>query len=332
MKKIVLILTCILLTGCSLFNKDEIKENEIYTTTYPNQYLVNYLYGEYVNVSSIYPTGIDFLEYELSDKKLNDYAKSYMYIFNSQDIDRNYAVKMININPDLKIIDVALNMKQISEVEELWLNPYNYLMMAKNTKDSLSEYIIDPYRNQKIQNKNENLEYELSKLDATYKNSIDNAKYKTIVTDKDLFKYLEKYGLTVISLEEDIKTITAKENDTLSNLSKKYNVKTSDIMTYNNKKEKTLEVGETIKIPIKTIDNSNLEKVKKLINEKQILYIYSDSSNSNNTVKTLIEENNLEKIIINTMYSVDGGITNNNENYLTIMNNNLELYLKELNK
>jgi len=332
MKKILLILTCILLTGCSIFNNDNIKENEVYTTTYPNQYLITYLYGEYVNVNSIYPIGIDFLEYDLSEKKLNDYAKSYMYIFNSQDIDRDYAVKMININQDLKIIDVALNIKQIEEVEELWLNPYNYLMMAKNTKESLSEYIIDPYRVQKIQSKYETLEYELSKLDANYKKSIENAKYKTIVTDKDLFKYLEKYGLTVISLEEDIKTITAKEEDTLSSISKKYNVSVSDIMTYNNKKEETLSVGETIKVPIKTIDNSNLEKVKKLINEKEISYIYSDSDKTNNTVNQLIEENQLEKIKINTMYSVDGGVTNSNENYLTIMNDNLDLYLKELNK
>ena len=32
------------------------------------------------------------------------------------------------------------------------------------------------------------------------------------------------------------------------------------------------------------------------------------------------------------MYDVDGGTTNNNESYLTIMNNNLELLKKELYK
>ena len=32
------------------------------------------------------------------------------------------------------------------------------------------------------------------------------------------------------------------------------------------------------------------------------------------------------------MNSIDGGITNSNENYITIMNNNLELLNKELYK
>jgi len=32
------------------------------------------------------------------------------------------------------------------------------------------------------------------------------------------------------------------------------------------------------------------------------------------------------------MYSIDGDITNTNENYLTIMNDNLELFKKELYK
>ena len=32
------------------------------------------------------------------------------------------------------------------------------------------------------------------------------------------------------------------------------------------------------------------------------------------------------------MYSIDGGITNNNENYLTVMSENLELFKKELMK
>ena len=32
------------------------------------------------------------------------------------------------------------------------------------------------------------------------------------------------------------------------------------------------------------------------------------------------------------MYSIDGGVTNTNESYLTVMNDNLELLKKELNK
>lgn len=333
MKKFLMIIGCLFLTGCSFLGFENDKEsNEIYTTTYPSKFLIDYLYGDSATIYSIYPSGVDFKEYELSEKKLNEYSKSNLFVFNSQDIERDYAVKMININSNLKLIDVALNMKQNKEVEELWLNPYNYLMMAKNTKDSLREYISDPYVNQEVDKKYSQLEYELSKLDASYKESLTRAKYKVIVSDRDLYHFLDKYNITVISLEEDIKTITIKENDTLSDISTRYGVSVSDILTYNNKTNQVVNVGETIKIPIKTIDASNVDLVKKLITEKQISYIYSDGTNTNETVKALIDEYNLEIVNLNTMYSIDGGITNTNDNYLTIMYNNLDLLEKELYK
>ena len=239
---------------------------------------------------------------------------------------------MLNKNDNLKLIDTSLGMTYNYSIEELWLNPYNYLMMAKNTKTSLNEYITDPYLNKEINDNYELLQYELSKLDATYKETLKNSTYNTIVTDNELFKFLEKYNIEVISLEENIKTITIKQDDNLSDISKLYNVSISDILTYNNKLNESLSIGETIKIPIKTIDSSNVNKVKKLISEGLIKYIFSDSTESNSTIKNLIEENKLELITINTMYSIDGNITNTNDNYLTVMNDNLELFKKELYK
>ena len=335
MKKIkilLLIVGAFILTGCDIIKSDDMEDINVYTTTYPITYLIKNLYGDYATVHSIYPTGINFKEYDLSEKKISEFAKSDLFIFNSQDIDRNYAVKMINENKRLKLIDTAYGMSADYATEELWLNPYNYLMMAKNTMNSLDEYITNPYLVEEINNNYELLKYDLSKLDATYKETIANAKYTTIVTDNSLFKFLEKYNIEVIVLEENIVNLTIKENDKLSDISTKYNVTISDILTYNNKSSETLTVGENIRIPIKVIESSDVNKVKKLIADGSIKYIYSDSNTSNDMVNKLISDNKLELVTINTMYSVDGGITNNNENYLTVMNDNLELFKKELNK
>ena len=65
---------------------------------------------------------------------------------------------------------------------------------------------------------------------------------------------------------------------------------------------------------------------------KQIKYIYSNNDTSNDTVNNLIEKYDLELITLNDMHKVDGGITNSNENYITIMNNNIDLLKKELYK
>ena len=290
MKKICFILIIfIFLTGCSV-NEDSMNNINIYTSTYPLNFLLDYLYGDNSKIYSIYPTGVDINEYELSDRKLEEYSKSDLFVFNSLDKDRDYAVSMINLNSNLKVIDSALGMSYDYSVEELWLNPYNYLMMAENIKNGLTEYITNPFlvsnkEGTGIEDKYKELEYDISKLDSDLTETINNGVYKTIVVDNDLFKYLEKYGLTVISLEE---------NDDLS--------------------------------------TNKINEVKKLIENKQISYIYSADEESNNTVKNLINETGIELVTINTMYSIDGGITNTNDNYLTVMTNNINLIKKELYK
>ena len=66
MKKIILLtLSIFLLTGCSVFKSDALEGADVYTTTYPVNYIINYLYGENANIYSIYPNGVNFKEYEL---------------------------------------------------------------------------------------------------------------------------------------------------------------------------------------------------------------------------------------------------------------------------
>lgn len=290
-KKILLILltTTLMLSGCS-FTKDSMEDITVYTTIYPVKYLIDSLYGEYSTISSIYPSGINPNEFELSEKKLKEYANTDLFVFNSLDQDRNFAVDMININKDLKIIDISLGMTYDNNIAELWLNPYNYLMMAQNTKNGLLEYIDNPYliyNNDKtgIEDKYEELKYNLSRLDADMKEDISLATHKIVVVDNDVFKFLEKYNLKVISLEE---------NDNLN--------------------------------------ENTINEVKKLINGNQIKYIYSSKEETNETCKNLINNYGLELVTLNTMETIDGGITNSNENYITVMNNNLDLLNKELYK
>ena len=273
-----------LLSGC-FFKRDSMEDITIYTTSYPINYLVDYLYGNNAKIYSIFPTGVNIDEFEISDKKVKEYANSDLFVFNSLDIDRDYAVKLINKNEDLKLIDVSMGMNYDYDVHELWLNPYNYLMMAQNLKNSLNGYISNPYLTEEIENNYETLKYELSKLDATLKELAIEASYKTIVVDNDLFKFLEKYDIRVISLEEN----------------------------------------ENLTEPV-------INEVKKLIDDGDIKYIYSITNESNDTVNSLLDSYDIELVTINDMRSVDGGVTNTNDSYLIIMNNNIELLKKELLK
>lgn len=292
MKKIklfILLISIFLLSGCNI-TKDSMENIEVYTTIYPIKYLIDSLYGTNSTIYSIYPSGVNPEEFKLSDKKLEEYSKTDLFVFNSLDRDREYAVKMINNNKNLKVIDVSMGMTYENNITELWLNPYNYLMMAQNTKNGLLEYIDNPYLISNsdgtgIENRYDELKYNLSRLDADIKEAISLAPNKTIVVDNDMFKYLEKYNLNVISLED---------NDNL---------------------------------------NENvIYEVKKLIRNGNIKYIYSSSEETNSICKSLIDEYGVSLLTLNTMESIDGGITNSNENYITIMNNNLDLLNKELYK
>ena len=292
MKKIklfMLLISIFLLSGCNI-TKDSMEDIEVYTTIYPIKYLIDSLYGTNSTIYSIYPSGVNPEEFKLSDKKLEEYSKTDLFVFNSLDRDREFAVKMINNNKNLKVIDVSMGMTYENNITELWLNHYNFLMMAQNTKNGLLEYIDNPYLISNsdgtgIENRYDELKYNLSRLDADIKEAISLAPNKTIVVDNDMFKYLEKYNLNVISLED---------NDNL---------------------------------------NENIiYEVKKLIRNGNIKYIYSSSEETNSVCKSLIDEYGVSLLTLNTMESIDGGITNSNENYITIMNNNLDLLNKELYK
>lgn len=288
---LILIMTLTLLSGCKLnIDTDSMKDIKVYTTIYPIRYLIDSLYGTNSTIYSIYPSGVEPKDFQISDKKLEEYSQADLFVFNSLDKEIDYAVKMINKNKKLKIIDVSMGMTYDNDVAELWLNPYNYLMMAQNTKNGLLEYISNPYlitndEGTGVEDKYEALKYDLSRLDADIKETISLSSYDTIVVDNDVFNFLSKYNLNVISLEEDDKLTDIKINE-----------------------------------------------VKKLINEGKIKYIYSSKTETNNTCKKLIEDYGVELVTFNTMETVDGGITNSNENYVTVMNNNLELLNKELYK
>lgn len=286
-----IIISLFLLTGCKFnVSSDNMKDIKVYTTIYPIKYLISSLYGDYSTINSIYPSGVDPKDFELSDKKLTEYSKTDLFVFNSLDKDRDFAVDMINKNKKLKVIDVSMGMNYDYDISELWLNPYNYLMMAQNTKDGLLAYVSNPYLISNtdktgIEDKYEDLKYNLSRLDADIKENISLSTYKTIVVDNNVFKFLEKYNLNIISLQE------------------------------------TDELSE-----------NTINEVKKLINSGKIKYIFSADEETNNTCKNLIDNYNVELITLNTMKSIDGGITSSNENYITVMNNNIDLLNKELYK
>lgn len=217
MKKVlVLCLTCLLFL-CGCLKRDTMEDITIYTSYYPFEYITNALYGNNSKVYSIYPDGTNPNDTTLTEKQLSDYSNGSLFIFSGLSNEKNYLYDMLKNNKDLKIIDSTLSMQTNEEygnrIEELWLDPNNLLMIARNIKDGLDEYINNYYLKNEIENNYSNLKIELSQMSANLHLIAETADNPTLVVSSDVFKFLENYGFTIYSLEKnDEKTIKIVSN------------------------------------------------------------------------------------------------------------------------
>lgn len=286
MKKIKLLLIGVILfslTGC--LKKDNFEDVTIYTTVYPIEYIMNYLYGEHSTIYSIYPDGVDTSKYELTKKQIKDYSDTNLYVFNGINTkENNYVTEMFKHNKNLKIIDAARSMEYIYSEEELWVDPSNFLMLALNIKNGILEYTTNHYLKNEIEEKYDELKISISKIDAKLKLLYENSNNKTIVVDNDLFKFLEKYGFKVISLEEN-ENLTAK----------------------------------------------TVLEVTNMINQNKIDYIFTtNSGNLNDTVKKLIDTTDVQALQVNTITNLTDEQRSNKEDYISLLNENIDLLKNEL--
>lgn len=275
-------LILITLTGC--LKKDDFENIKIYTTSYPIEYITNKLYGEHSEIKSIYPDGTDIKKYELNDKQIKDYSKGSLFIFNGLGKEETYLSKFIKYNKNLMIIDASQSIEYTYDEEELWLDPSNFLMISRNIKNGLLEYVSSHYLKEEINKNYDELKLEISKVDANLKVIYENATHKTIVTDNDTLKFLEKYGFTVISLEDN-----------------------------------------------NGISEKNLYDAKKLIANKTVKYIFTLSGTEvNDTVTDLVKNSKVELLEINSLSNLTDKQRSENEDYFSLINENIEMLKKEL--
>lgn len=286
MKKIkFLLLVGIILLSTGCFKKDNLEGINIVTTAYPIEYVTNYLYKDHSNVTSIFPDGIDTTTYNLSKKQMNDYSKKNLFIYNGLSSDKDIAIKFLDNNKNLLIIDSAYGMEYSYDVSELWLNPSNLLMIAQNIKNGLKEYMTNTYLEKEIDTKYEELKVTLSELDADIKLTAENASRKTIVVNNDALKYLEKYGFEVISLDDTNESVSDRT--------------------------------------IKDVNN--------LINNGSVKHIFVlEHTENNDIVKNIIDSTKIETFTYRRLDSITDNERDEDKNYLTIMNENIDLLKNEL--
>ena len=284
MKKfLAILLLAISLTGCSI-KRDNLEDINIYTTVYPTEYITERLYGNHSTIFSIYPDGVNTKDYTLTNKQIKDYSKSSIFVFNGLSKEKDYVIPFFKNNKNIKIIDSTLSMEYENEIEELWMDPSNFLMLSQNIRTGLKEYINNHYLQNEIDEKYEELKIDISQIEANLRIVAQSSNNKTIIVSNDLFKFLEKYGFNVISLEE---------NDDLT--------------------DKTISTAQV------------------LIENKSNSYIFLlDNDEITNTVKKLVDDNDATIIRLHSLANITENERELKKDYISIMNENIELLKNEL--
>lgn len=277
-KVIVLLMSLFLLTGCL---EEEKLDKIAYTTYYPLEFATNYMYKDFATVKSIYPNGIDTSKYTLTDKQKSIYAASDMFVYAGVTDEVKLAAEFLNTNQNISIIDGTKGLSYSSEVCELWLDPSNYLMIARNIKSTLIDYANNVYDEEKIDKLYDELKIKISEIDVDLTMMGKNASKKNILVTNDSFNFLSKYNINVISIKEG--------------------------------------------------DTKSINDAKKLINTGEIKYAYVLRGNTlSQEIETFIKNYNLEKIEIDSMYTITDEDKNNGNDYLSIMTENINKFKTEL--
>lgn len=274
---VLLIPIALITTGCTDDSMDNI---EIIVTNYPNEYITKKLYENHATITPIYPDGVDINNYKISNKQKHDYAKKDLFVYNGLiEKERNLAIDLLDINPNLKIIDTAYVLETDYSPEEMWLNPSSLLMMSQNIRLGLEEYITSTYLQKEVDDTYDKLKIELSELDADYRVAVESTEHKTIIVADSALKYLEKFGLDVICIDSDA------NQKTLSQAEKAIkNKNVSYIMLF-----KGEEVNENAKKLLDTYTDIQKLELHKLDN-------ISDTERSNKENYNTIMRSNLELI------------------------------------
>ena len=145
------------------------------------------------------------------------------------------------------------------------------------------------------------------------------------------YKYLkDEIETNYKKIDEDLSNLAAKMQLTIEKASNNYLVIGSKVLNYLNKYSSKLDIYN---LDIDSSDPSYdklKSDVKKLIDTKQVKYVYLLSNTENELVNELIEGTDVEILYIDALDNITLDDKNNNSDYITIMTNNLEKLKKQL--
>jgi len=315
---IALTVIVLLVTACSNTESTESKNNDqtkinIYTTVYPLTYFAERIGGDYVNVSSIYPTGSNEHTFEPTQQDMMSLADSDLFFYIGLGLEgfvekaettlANENVQFVatsdRISEDQLHISTGHSHDEAEEHEaeeedhahgnldpHVWLSPVLSQELALSIKDALVNKM--PEQEALFTENYETLIGDLQTLDADFKQLVAESSTKTFFISHSSFGYIAgQYGL--------------------------------------------------IQVPIAGLNSQSEPSQKELIeivdlaenlDAKYILFEQNVSSNLSSVIQNEIGAKSLTLHNLSVLTEQDVA---NNEDYFTLMQKNMETFKEALN-
>lgn len=215
-KGLTILALLLLLVGCGSNNANE-KQNIVYVTIYPIEFIVDYLIGEHIEVVSIIPLGGDAHSYVPTQKQMNDIIESDIFIYLGLGLEEAaHSIEDAIINEEVVTLELGslLDMDHDSHEEEhedhehgehdnhhIWVDPEYMIDMATIVKEQLVKYYPE-YETDIVKNY-QNLINDLKQVDELYRDTLSDTRIDTFIVTHDAFKHLEKYGINSLAIKDE---------------------------------------------------------------------------------------------------------------------------------
>lgn len=306
-----MILMMMTLIGCSptetstLVTEDKIV---IYTTVYPLEFISKEIGGEYVEVDSIYPNGVDEHSFEPTQKDMVNVANADYFFYIGYGLEgfvpsmmealKDEDVEFVAIGEMLELEPLEYHEEEEHEYDghghadeggvnpHVWLDPIYCDEMARFVTEILSEML--PEAADYFEDNYEELHNEFMALNKAFIEVTSNAKHDEFVVSHAAFSYWEtRYGIH----QESIQGVSTSSEPT--------------------QKELVAMIEE--------------------INAEGINYVLLEQNVADNFVKIIESETGVEVLPIHNLSVLTDEDVESGEDYFSLMYKNLESLDKALN-
>ncbi|MBV1818617.1 zinc ABC transporter substrate-binding protein [Anaerosalibacter bizertensis] len=290
---IVLIIAISLLVGCANDNttkKDTDGKLVVYTSFYPQYYLAKEIGKDKIDIHSIVPNGVEPHDFEPSMKQIKEVQNANIVVYNGADME-HWMDKLLE-TIDKKEVDI-INSSEFVELVKLEGRPDPHIWLDPLNMDKIGLEIKNSLV--KMDEKNQEF-YEKNYAELSSKLQKLNEEYEAVLKDK-------KRDTILVS------------HSAFTYITEKYDIEQISVTGISPEEEPSPKV---------------ISELIDIAKTKELEYIFLETLASPKTADIIAEEAKLEVLTLNPLEGLTKKEENNGEDYISIMEKNLENLKKAL--